>query len=267
MGILSNTIEQLLDGAVRSEELMGLPSIGLAGLPNAGKSSLMNALTTQLRSLVSEVQGTTRDVLTETLELDCSRCVLFDCAGLKLNTAGAIEQLAHQAAMEALSAATVVLFCIDLSCSEIEQTKDIFHLLADKPLIGAATKSDLCSPEQIQQRLKKLNNCFGIKFVPTSTITSTGLDTLKNQLASVILSAQSGQDESDTGIAINLRHREKLQRALKHLAQAADEINEDHPEIAAMSLRQARQDLGGLEHEPVDERILDVIFSKFCIGK
>jgi tRNA modification GTPase len=83
---LTARIQQLLDGAVRCEELMGLPSVGLAGLPNAGKSSLMNALTAQQRSIVSEVQGTTRDVLTETLELDCGQCVLFDCAGLKLHT-------------------------------------------------------------------------------------------------------------------------------------------------------------------------------------
>jgi tRNA modification GTPase len=263
---LAHRIKQLLDGAVRCEEVMGLPSVGLAGLPNVGKSSLMNALTAHQRSIVSDVQGTTRDVLAEVLELDSSRCVLFDCAGLKLAAADTMEQLAHQAATEALSAASIILFCVDLSLNNLEKVAEIFHLFPKTPKVGVATKSDLYTSEQIEDRLKQMREQFAIEFVPVSTKTSAGLDILKNKLARTLLSAQSGQNETDTGIAINLRHRQKLQSALKHLSEAADEIK-DHPEIAAMSLRQARQELGGLEHEAVDERILDVIFSKFCIGK
>jgi tRNA modification GTPase len=264
---LRERIEQLLDGAVRCEELMGLPSVGLAGLPNAGKSSLMNTLTAQQRSIVSDVQGTTRDVLTETLDLDCGQCVLFDCAGLKLHTTDAMEQLAHQAAASALSAASIILFCIDLSLNNLEQAAAIFRLFPKTHTLGIATKSDLYPAEQIEHKLKQLNDIFGIEFVPVSTKTSAGLGILQNKLTQMLLSAQSGQNETDVGVAINLRHRQKLQSALKHLSQAADEIYNDHPEIAAMSLRQTRQELGGLEHEAVDERILDVIFSKFCIGK
>lgn len=265
--IHSTKLQALLDGAVRSEELMELPSVGLAGLPNAGKSSLMNALTHRQRSIVSDVQGTTRDVLTETLELDCGRCVLFDCAGLKPDSSDPMDQLASQAAADALTAATVILFCVDLACESLEQARAIFCRLAEKPVIGIAAKSDLFTAEQIQSRLNLLKNMFGIEFVPTSTINSVGLETLKQELKSTILSVQAGQNEADAGVAINQRHRQKLLSAIKHLSDAADELKQGHPEIAAMSLRCARQDLGGLEHEPVDERILDVIFSKFCIGK
>lgn len=267
IGVISNQIQMLLEGAIRAEELIDLPAVGLAGLPNAGKSSLMNALTSRQRSIVSDVQGTTRDVLTETLELDCGRCVLFDCAGLKPDSSDPMDQLASQAAAAALTAATVILFCVDLACDSLEQAKAIFCRLAGKPVIGIAAKSDLFTAEQIQSRLNLLKNMFGIEFVPTSTINSVGLETLKQKLKSTILSVQAGRNEADAGVAINQRHRQKLLSAIKHLSDAADELKQGHPEIAAMSLRCARQDLGGLEHEPVDERILDVIFSKFCIGK
>lgn len=264
---ISSAIQALLDGAVRCEELMDLPSVGLAGLPGAGKSSLMNILTASQRSLVSESSATTRDVLTELLELPGGRCILFDCAGLKEQSFDTLDQLANQAALGALQSAAVVIFCVDMTCQNPRDAAGLFRQLGAKTYIAIGTKADKLDSGRIPQIQQKLKDLFGIDFVVTSAATGDGLELLKSRLAKTLLSALSGQDESDPQIAINLRHRQRLQSALKHLTQAAEEINSGNSEVAALLLRQARQELAGLEHEHIDERILDVIFSKFCIGK
>ncbi len=264
---LSSQIQTLLDGAVRCEELMDLPSAGLAGLPGAGKSSLMNALTVSQRSIVSDSSATTRDVLTEYLELPGGRCILFDCAGLKEQQADALDQLANQAALGALQSAAAVIFCVDMTSQNPQDAAALFRQLGVKTCIAIGTKADKLDSRQRSQLQHKWKDLFGIDFLITSAKTGDGLDLLKTKLAETLLSALSGRDEADPQIAINLRHRQRLQSALKHLTQAAEEINNASSEVAALLVRQARQELAGLEHEHIDERILDVIFSKFCIGK
>jgi tRNA modification GTPase len=265
---ISQQIHHLLDSAVRCEELMDLPSVGLAGLPNAGKSSLMNALTGRRRSIISDSQGTTRDVLSELLELPSGRCVLFDCAGLGPETADTLGELARQAAFQSLQSASVVIFCVDLADDgNWPQALHIFKQLRPKAVIGVAAKQDLLDARQAGQKQRQLEKLFGIAFLSTSATTAAGLELLKTKLSEMVLSVSAGKNEADPQIAINLRHRQKLESALKHLAEAAEEIKDGHSEVGAMLLRGAWRDIGGLEHEHVDERILDVIFSKFCVGK
>jgi tRNA modification GTPase len=264
---LTSKIQNLLDGTVRCEELMDLPSVGLAGLPGAGKSSLMNALTASQRSLVSDSQATTRDVLTELLELPGGRCILFDCAGLKDQSTDPLDQLANQAALGALQSAAAVIFCVDMTSHAWQNAAALFRQLGAKTCIAIGTKADKLDKHQIQQSHQKLKDLFGIDFLITSANHGDGLESLKNKLAETLLSALSGRDEADPQIAINLRHRQRLESSLKQLTQAAEEINNGNSEVAALLLRQTRQELAGLEHEHIDERILDVIFSKFCIGK
>jgi tRNA modification GTPase len=265
---ISRQIQNLLDSAVRCEELMDLPSVGLAGLANAGKSSLMNALTTQRRSIISDSQGTTRDILTELLDLPSGWCVLFDCAGLGLETADTLNELARQAAFQSLRSASVVIFCVDLADSDNwAQALHSFKQLQPKTAIGVGTKQDLLDARQAGQKHRQLGKLFGMDFLLTSATTAAGMESLKTRLSETLLSASAGKNEADPQIAINLRHRQKLESALKHLAEAAEEIVNKHPEVGAMLLRGAWREIGGLEHEHVDERILDVIFSKFCIGK
>jgi tRNA modification GTPase len=265
--MISSQIQNLLDGAVRCEELMDLPSVGLAGLPGAGKSSLMNALTASQRSLVSDSSATTRDVLAELLELPGGRCVLFDCAGLKDQSTDTLDQLANQAALGALRSAAVVIFCVDMTSHNLQDAAALFMQLGAKNCIAIGAKADKLDSRRMPQIQQKLKDLFGIDFLVTSAAAGDGLESLKTKLTETLLSVLSGRDEADPQIAINLRHRQRLQSALKHLTQAAEEIIIGNSEIAALLVRQSRQELAGLEHEHIDERILDVIFSKFCIGK
>jgi len=108
-------LEGLLAGSISYESVIDLPAVGIAGAPNAGKSSLLNRLLGAERSIVSGDRKTTRDILSGPLSLAHGRCVLFDCAGLVLEPDGILENLARQAAVEALRNSSVVLFCVDAS--------------------------------------------------------------------------------------------------------------------------------------------------------
>ena len=187
-------LEQLLSGSIRYESLIDLPAVGIAGAPNAGKSSLLNALLGKERSIVSHKRKTTRDVLTAICTLAHCRCVLFDCAGLVLcpdpireptgkvsnGADNVLDELAQQAAIEALRNSAVVVFCVDISKDPRPKTQDarrksqdfglwteeiglwsLVWSLGSVGLIPVATKCDLVSEQVLSNRLAELNELFG----------------------------------------------------------------------------------------------------------
>jgi tRNA modification GTPase len=117
---IKEKLEDLLAGSISYESIIDLPSVGIAGAPNAGKSSLVNRLLGTERSIVSDIHKTTRDVLTDILELKHCNCVLFDCAGLLSEPGDIIDELSQQATVETLQNSTIVIFCIDTSKSSSE---------------------------------------------------------------------------------------------------------------------------------------------------
>ncbi|MHC4556856.1 MAG: GTPase, partial [Planctomycetota bacterium] len=115
---IKNQLEQLLSGSITYESVIDLPAVGIAGAPNAGKSSLLNKLLGTERSIVSHEHKTTRDVLTGVCTFSHFTCVLFDCAGLLQKPEDILDELAQQAAVEALRNSDVVIFCTDVSKTE-----------------------------------------------------------------------------------------------------------------------------------------------------
>lgn len=262
-------IEGLLNGSIRCERMIDLDSVGLAGLPNAGKSSLLNALLGRQRSIVSEQEATTRDVLTGVLELQHLDAVLFDCAGLMPSERQTtpIDRLSHNASLQALSAAAVVVFCVDAAKENISADAEMRRQITAGQVICAATKTDLLTHAERPGRLEKLNSAFGQEFLATSAQTGEGLEALKDRIETTLLARRSNDTERQDRLAINERHRRRLQEAVKAMDDCAEEIDNEAEEVAAMFLRQAYEVLGGLEHEDIDESILERIFSRFCIGK
>jgi tRNA modification GTPase len=266
-----NQLNDLLAGSIRSESTLDLPAVGIAGTPNAGKSTLLNKLLGRHRSIVSHQRKTTRDVLTGEFELPGCRCILFDCAGLTTNAETVIDELAQQAAIEAIRNAMVVVFCVDITKSEWAEDIAIRRLINQSNLTAIATKTDLLSEEITAERLSKLNLLFGCDFLPVSAHSDTGIDNLKVQIAERIIAAASGQGKLASvdkyGIALTARHRQALNNAVHDIVQAKKEIKAGSEELAAMMLRTAYNQLSNIEQHNIDEQILDRIFSRFCIGK
>ena len=267
--VIRSRLRELLAGSIRYEEAIHLPAVGLAGAPNAGKSSLLNVLLGKKRSIISRHPATTRDVLTGVLELERCNCALFDCAGLspERNRTNVLENLAWEAAIEALNGAQLVLLCVDAGKSDYAEDIAVRGCFGPKELIYVATKCDLLGTEQLNQKVSELNNIFGARFIATSALTGDGLGDLRGLVDRAILIAAAGCGEAAERIAITERHRRVVQDAVNSLSDAAGQISAGNDEVAAMLLRSAYEQLGGLETEDVDEAVLGKIFSHFCIGK
>jgi len=290
---IKKELEQLLSGSISYESVIDLPAVGIAGAPNAGKSSLLNKLLGRERSIVSDQRKTTRDVLTGELSLAHCRCVLFDCAGLTRESSheprAILDELAQQAAIEALQNASVVVFCVDISkgtpfCSKLQngnpadwaQDFSIRKLIEPKILIPAATKSDLLSENILAERQTLLNELFDADFLATSAKTGAGMKMLAETIDSRIIELALGSARRDTryvsrdtlhGVALTARHKQAVIEAIENIRESINELKRGRDEVTAMMLRAAYQAISNIEQQHIDEQILERIFQHFCIGK
>ncbi len=310
-------LEQLLTGSIRYESLIDLPAVGITGAPNAGKSSLLNKLLGKERSIVSHKRKTTRDVLTALCTLTHCRCVLFDCAGLTPSLVArcsshrsratgdgprdVLDELAQQAAIEALRNSAVVVFCVDISKADWSEDISIRELIysscvehdaycvkentqyaiCDTKLIPVATKCDLVSERVLSNRLAELNELFGIELLVTSTETGDGLELLRETIDRKIIELEPGFEtaksdatplfeSTQSSVALTARHKQAVTEAIENVSESISELRAGNDEVAAMMLRAAYQAISGIESAAgghVDEQILEQIFSRFCIGK
>jgi tRNA modification GTPase len=264
-------LKDLLADSIRSESTLDLSAVGIVGAPNAGKSTLLNKLLGRQRSIVSHQRKTTRDVLTGEFELPGCRCVLFDCAGLIIKSENILDELAQQAAIEAIRNAMVVIFCVDITKPEWAEDLAIRQLINPTHLMAIATKTDLLSEKDTAERLTKLKSLFGCDFLAVSAHIGAGINNLKTQIAERVIAATSGHGKSASedkyGIALTARHRQALNNAIHDIVQAEKEIKAGSEELAAMMLRTAYNQLSNIEQHSIDEQVLDRIFSRFCIGK
>jgi len=293
-------LASLLTGSIRYETLMDLPAIGIAGAPNAGKSSLLNALLGWERSIVSGQPRTTRDVLSGLLTTDRFQCVLFDCAGLipvapppsgasvepSRGRLGYIDELAQQAAVEALQSCRAVLFCVDLTKLDWSEDAAVRTLIRPKDVIHVATKSDILQADELPEKLRALAEAFHAEFLPISATMSRGLDSLLDAIEGSITGAMVGTahpTSSDNGVpclrsrkhaegaasatVLLARHKQAIVEAIENVRQAIEEVTRGNDEVAVTMLRAACQAISQIEQHHIDEQVLDRIFSRFCIGK
>jgi tRNA modification GTPase len=303
-------LEELRAGSIRCEGLLDLPAIGIAGAANAGKSSLLNALLGWERSIVAPQPGTTRDILTGLLTIPSElevpglpseegdglptshfklqtsnslQCVLFDCAGLVRAPDSVLDELAQQAALEALRHCAAVLFCVDVTKDDLRDDIAARALVARAvapcslglpsssaeprpalPVIGVATKCDLVSDDELPRQRERLARTLGGEFLPTSARTGQGRRELLDAIAQ---SAIRDPQSAIASVALTARHKQAVTEAIESIRQAITEARDGRTEIAATMIRAAWQALSEIEQQPLDEQVLDRIFSRFCIGK
>jgi tRNA modification GTPase len=267
---IKQQLERLASAGISYESVIDLPAVGIAGAPNAGKSTLLNKLLGTSRSIVSRRRKTTRDVLTGELSLAHSRCVLFDCAGLLPKADNILDELAQQAAIEALRNSSVVVFCVDVSKADWAEDVGVRGLIEPKTLIPVATKCDLLPEGKLADCLVSLNGLFGREFLGVSGKTGAGLDRLRATIDTAIVSCQLSIVDRQSSILLTARHRQAVADAIRNIGEAVDELSSGNDEVAAMLLRAAYQCICDI-HQPasgrLDEQILQQIFSRFCIGK
>jgi tRNA modification GTPase len=238
--------------------------VALVGKPNAGKSSLLNLLLKEERAIVSEIAGTTRDVIEESIILDGLEFVFFDTAGLH-DSHDIIEQEGIRRTLTSIKRSDVVLFIIDSSTKISQADKLLFRQISESleshvPLLLCVNKID------IQTEAFSLKDLDVTRSVEISCKLHLGIDTLKREL--VNLSVHRYDSASSSLVITNIRHKEALSSSINSLQKAKETIsNGMGGDFAAVDLRDALNYLGEIIGLTTPDDILNHIFGKFCIGK
>ena len=229
----------------------------IVGRRNVGKSSLLNRLLKQNRAIVSPVPGTTRDTLEEVVNIRGMPFVLVDTAGLSAHQ-GLVESLGAERSREAIIKADFVLLVIDSSTPLRSTDTDILNMFSDKAVLIAANKSDL-------RKRANLDN-IPHEIVYLSALTGEGIDQLEGKMVEYVLGGKASS--CDILLVSNPRHKACLEQAITHLDQALAAISSQMPDdFVTIDLTSALNTLGEITGETVNDELLEIIFSNFCIGK
>lgn len=234
--------------------------LAIIGRPNAGKSSLLNALSGQDRAIVTEIPGTTRDVLRESIELDGIPVHLVDTAGIR-QTEDPIEAEGVRRAREALAAADLVLLVVDQVADMAVQLALLQELPDPERVIVVFNKQDLELADWDEEALLA---SVKVKSVSISAKTGMGMQKLRS-----VVRAQVGATEQPEGLfSARQRHVDALRRAAAHLQQGSQRLELDSAaEILAEELRLAQKALSEITGDVLPDDLLGAIFASFCIGK
>ena len=246
----------------------------ILGRPNTGKSSLLNILLKEERAIVTEVPGTTRDVIEEVLNIRGILVRLMDTAGLREH-ADYVESIGIKAAKERIGTAQLILFVVDSSLSDgnfkdAGPWREDLKLLKEtegKKVLVVANKLDLVD-EKAREKIRKAFQGFKPHFI--SALHSAGIEELKDAIhEEAVGRGRGGVHETPPGeLVTSLRHKVSLEEALKGVERSVRAQKEGLPrEFAATDLRWSINSLGEITGETTTEDILDRIFSEFCIGK
>ncbi|MBR5212429.1 MAG: tRNA uridine-5-carboxymethylaminomethyl(34) synthesis GTPase MnmE [Bacteroidales bacterium] len=261
----------------------GVP-VAIAGATNTGKSTLLNALLGEDRAIVSDVHGTTRDTVEETLNIDGILFRFIDTAGLR-ETTEVVEQIGIQRTFKKIGEASIVLGMIDLT-RDFESTCETIRSIVDKvdftcqKLVFLLNKTDISEVNKnvtienyivsyIDSKLVESNNNYNdkgeVKIIPISAKTGAGLSDLRSYLA---FSQRDLLGDSDTTLVTNQRHAQALSDARTSLLRVREGLAAGLPtDLAAQDIREAIYHLGSIVGEISTDEVLGNIFANFCIGK
>ena len=234
----------------------------IAGRPNAGKSSLLNALSGKESAIVTDIEGTTRDVLTEQIHIDGMPLHIIDTAGLR-ESADKVEQIGIERAWQEIKQADRVLLMIDSAQDETDDPKTVWPEFFDKlpANIGLTVIRNKADISQAKTGYNELNS---IPTVTLSAKTGAGVTELTEHLKHIM----GYQGSTEGGFMARRRHLVALEQAHQHLEIGLEQLESYVAgEILAEELRFCQQELNKITGEFSNDDLLSEIFSSFCIGK
>ena len=262
---INNLIKTADEGLIRKD---GIKTV-IVGKPNAGKSSLLNALTGNERAIVTDIAGTTRDVIEETVRLGDIVLHVIDTAGIR-STEDIIEKIGVDKAKEKAKEADLVLYILDSTSQIDDEDKEIISLCEDKKTIVLLNKDDLSDNIKITDDIVRMlfsdTSDREIPIIRTSMLKGNGLEELKDSVTKLFL---NGQIVPKQEIYItNLRHKDLLKQSLDSLCLVIDSIEKGLSEdFYTVDLTESYVKLGEIIGEEIGDDLVEEIFSKFCMGK
>lgn len=231
----------------------------IVGVPNVGKSSLLNTFTRSETAIVSNIEGTTRDMITEYIDLEGISLKLMDTAGIR-EASDEIERMGVAISKKAIKEADLVLAVFDYSKPITDGDKDIISMVQDKKHIYILNKVDEGENPEFFDHFEP-----NAKFILTSLKTGEGFEALKNLIKEIFLGGEIR--ESDLVYA-NIREMDLLKKAVKSISEALDDAEKMQVyDLLIVNIRAALDNLLEVLGEKLDSEILDKIFQNFCLGK
>lgn len=237
-------------------------SVAIIGKPNAGKSTLLNALLNENRAIVSEIAGTTRDTVEETINIDGILFRLIDTAGIRENSTDVIELIGIEKTREKISQSDEVIYLFDVNTETVDDIETAQKLIekSNKNFILVGNKADLVDQELMKGNFSNFNDAIFI-----SAKENFNIDALKNLLVKKVV---QGNINTEDTVITNTRHYEALQEVHKSLTDISMGLDNNIPgDLLALDIRRCLQYISEITGDITNEHVLDYIFSKFCIGK
>ena len=258
-------IEKLIknsdEGMIRKD---GIKTV-IIGKPNAGKSSLLNKLAGEERAIVTDIEGTTRDIIEESINLGNIILHVIDTAGIR-DTEGKIEQIGVEKAVKSADTADLILYIIDSTDDELSSDERIKNIIASNNVIVLLNKNDIS--DSINITAEDIHNMYGnnIQVIKTSMIDDDGIEELKKVISDMFLNGAIVPKEEI--YVTNLRQKEALVHVEESLKKVSLSIEDGMSEdFYSIDLMNAYSYLGEIIGQEVDEDLVEEIFSKFCMGK
>lgn len=232
----------------------------IAGTPNAGKSSLLNRFLETERAIVTDVPGTTRDVIEEWITIQGVPICLVDTAGIR-STDDTVEQIGVRRAKEYMDRADIILVVVDQSRPLQEEDRQILETARGRQALIVLNKEDL----QPAFEMEELQS-YGLPLLSISASTGAGMGELKDAMLSLAL--KQGLTAAQSALLANTRHIELVRQSREALQRALDTIEAGMPvDCAIVDIREAWELLGSITGDTVHDDIIEEIFSRFCLGK
>ncbi len=256
-----NDVEKLLASSDNGKMMKeGIRTV-IVGKPNAGKSSLLNLLVGEERAIVTEIAGTTRDILEEQIQIGGIGLNVIDTAGIR-DTDDVVEKIGVSRSLEYLGKADLVIYVVDSSTVLDENDRNIMDAIQDKKAIVLLNKSDL----ETQTEAADIRNYLDKPVISISAKEQQGMDVLKETIQEMFFSGNI--TFNDEIYITNIRHKNALAEAKKSLEMVLQSMADGMPEdFLTIDMMSAYEELGTIIGEAVGEDLVNEIFSKFCMGK
>lgn len=256
-------VKKLLSGAYAGRIYREGFRMVIAGKPNVGKSSLLNALLRERRAIVTDIPGTTRDVIEEVVNLRGIPVRIIDTAGIR-DTTDVVERLGVEKTREWLAQADLVLLVMDAASGITREDREILGLIGEQRVIILVNKIDVEDPRIDKEEVMEWAGdrvCLEI-----SAREEIGLEELADTVVGMVLEGKVVA--ADQGLVTRVRHQESLQRAARHLEQVEEGVLLGFAQdLLSIDLKAAWEALGEITGDTLGEDVLDRIFAEFCIGK
>lgn len=255
-------IEKLLETADRGKILRDGLNTLILGKPNVGKSSLLNAILRENRAIVTNIPGTTRDIIEEYVNIDGIPLKMIDTAGIR-ETEDLVEKMGVDRAKEKIDQADLIIAIFDASEEITEEDRHIIELIENKKSIVLLNKSDL--PNKYDE--KELKELFPNNDIITTSITKgLGIDMLEQKIKDLFYTGEL--EVENQAIITNMRHKDQLIKANENIKNVLEAVVINVPlDCIEVDIKSCWENLGEISGDTIGEGILDRVFSEFCIGK